>query len=66
MPVTKRASSDARNSAALAVSRPSPMNPMGMRSSRDFEQGFNVAAGALLGKPRLDHRRVQLPGHDAC
>ena len=26
-PVTKRASSEARNSAALAVSRPSPMKP---------------------------------------
>ncbi len=35
VPVTKRASSDARNSAALAVSRPSPMNPNGMRATRD-------------------------------
>src|SRR3954469_2302097 len=33
-PVMKRASSDARNSTALAVSRPSPANPRGMRFAR--------------------------------
>ena len=36
VPVTKRASSEARNSAAFAVSRPSPMKPSGMRSTRDL------------------------------
>src|SRR6266849_6561427 len=34
VPVVKRASSEARNSAACAVSRPSPMNPSGMRARR--------------------------------
>ena len=28
------------------------------------QQGVDVAAGALLGEPRFDHRRVQLPGHN--
>ena len=36
VPVMKRASSDARNSAALAVSIPSPMNGMGIRACRCF------------------------------
>src|SRR5438874_10294523 len=32
------------------------------RNARDarFQQSFDVAAGALFGKPRLDHRRVHL------
>jgi hypothetical protein len=34
VPVMNRASSDARNNAAFAVSRPSPMNPRGMRATR--------------------------------
>ena len=63
VPVMKRASSEARNRAALAVSRPSPMKPSGMRSSRCLQQRLDIAAGALLGEPRLHHRRVQLAGH---
>ena len=34
VPVPKRASSEARYKAALAVSRPSPIKPSGMRASR--------------------------------
>ena len=63
VPVTKRASSEARNSAALAVSRPSPMKPSGMRVDARLQQRLDVAAGALLGEPHLDHRRVHLPRH---
>src|SRR3989442_1556850 len=37
VPVMKRASSEARNSAAFAVSRPSPAKPSGMRFRREFK-----------------------------
>ena len=36
VPVTTRASSEARKRAALAVSRPSPMKPSGMRARRSI------------------------------
>ena len=38
VPVMKRASSEARNRTAAAVSRPSPMKPSGMRATRDFSK----------------------------
>src|SRR5215471_145313 len=38
VPVIKRASSEARNSTACAVSRPSPMKPSGIRATRDLSR----------------------------
>src|ERR1700732_3890247 len=38
VPVMKRASSEAKNNTAAAVSRPSPMNPSGMRATRDLSK----------------------------
>ena len=64
VPVMKRASSLARNSTALRG-----VAAVAHEAERDAllalrEQRVDVAAGALLGQPRLDHRRVQLARHD--
>src|SRR5712664_1240482 len=42
VPVMKRASSEARNSTAFAVSRPSPAKPSGMRFKREFKSASTL------------------------
>jgi len=55
VPVMKRASSEARNNAAFAVSRPSPSIPSGMRFWRCLSS-FDVAARSLSRQARFARR----------